>query len=115
MHKILKNNVVRKLLALFFILVFALSNTPKKALHNIFANHSDILKFETGKSKILLSKAEFHCNCNNPVVINPFISSENISFPVISVFFKERIIKNCNNLPSYKKIFFELRGPPSIT
>lgn len=114
MYKYLKNNYIRRPLAVMLIAIFALSNTPKQQLHNIFADHSDVSLSGQKSSKQNLSKAEFHCNCDNLVVIAPFIPA--------TVYFSTHITycpitfnqAKSSDLPLFQKIFFELRGPPTF-
>ena len=95
--------------------IFALSNTPTKYLHYLFADHTDF------KSKVLndtacpqLSVAGLNCHCESNVVIAPYTLSA--SFEITPLL---PIITEYPGSFSYSVIFsrsisFGLRGPPSL-
>jgi hypothetical protein len=110
-----QNKYIRKFLAVVLLAIFALSNTPTKYLHRLFANHKDFIsKTLTDSNTPQFNVSGINCHCETNVVIAPYTvatGSEVITFPpgfiaptasrVDKVFFSE-------------KFSFGLRGPPSI-
>jgi len=102
--------IIRFLSGLLLI-VFALSITPKRFLHNLFAKHIDITSKKRNDIPFQLSKSGYNCDCDNLVAESTFVSDQHIfSFPLFTSFsayiFKE--ISFC----SISKIYYPLRGPP---
>ncbi len=114
MYKYLKNNYIKRTFAVVLIAIFALSNTPKQQLHSLFAGHSDISIADYNNSKLNISKTEFHCHCDNLVVIAPFIGSLVYSLPPAFKYFSTFISEKNSELSLFQKIYFELRGPPAF-
>ncbi|MEO5967234.1 MAG: hypothetical protein ABIP68_00930 [Ferruginibacter sp.] len=112
MNKFFTNSYIRSFFALLLIIIFALSNTPKQQLHNLFAGHTDI-STNHKSSELNFSKAEFHCQCDNLVVIAPFLGSSYYTLPSAVKYFSTFVSAKKSELPLYQKIYFELRGPPA--
>ena len=56
------------------LLIFTLSITPKKYLHDCIADHNDFYSFNLTKDPSV-SKAGFDCDCEDVVVSSPFIEN----------------------------------------
>lgn len=94
---------------------FALSNTPTKYLHELFANHTDFVsKTLTNSNKPQLNVSGINCHCETNVVIAPYTVTPGFTLkPVLpnTVEFTESRI--CNIAVS-QTISFGLRGPPVV-
>lgn len=110
----IQKKLFHKTTALLLLLLFALSITPKKVLHDAVANHIDT-QATTGSFNYkvpLLSKASIHCPIDNLVVISPF---ENTLTATPTFIFSFCCIKNSKPQKSFhsaKYIIVGLRGPP---
>jgi len=107
---------LQKLMAVLLLMLFALSITPKKLLHDAVARHTDtVLKTDilnTGNP--LLSAAGIHCQTDNLVVISPFENNASVltlSIPLYYIFSNSLIRKT---FISDETIVFGLRGPPAV-
>ncbi len=109
----LQNTYIKKFFAALLLLVFALSITPTKVLHSLFANHKDSRIKNYVKSKTPgISVAGFNCSCDGLVVISPY-TSENSQISFVTPKFPN-INKSApvSNFHCADTFFFELRGPP---
>jgi hypothetical protein len=109
-----KNTIIRFINALGLSLLFLLSNTPKKLLHSIFANHIDLKKSQAvshqGQNLVPLS---FHCQCDNLVVESPFTSDVVCASFYFPKQYKKFAASLYNDIPSVYQFTFTLRGPPT--
>jgi hypothetical protein len=101
----------KTLSSILLLLVFTLGITPKKTLHNWFANHEDSTsKIPEGKTQ-QLTKAGFNCNCENLVAESHFIAP---SIPLLVNIFSAYSFFSVQE-PSFisQSLFHNnLRGPP---
>lgn len=107
-----KNIIIRSVLAVLMLAVFAFSVTPKILLHNLVADHKDTPIKSNHSNQEQYSKAGFNCNCDNLVVESPFV---NDFFPVqlsIAKQFAQQQTFFRNNFNSLHHFYLELRGPP---
>lgn len=99
------------------LLVFAFSITPKKLLHDLVANHKDvkIQTTKTGNDLPQLSKAGFHCQCDQLVVQTPFLYKAVTFSLVLPVKAVSRQARPATPIyyPSHSVSF--LRGPPVLS
>jgi hypothetical protein len=97
------------------LLLFAFSITPKKPLHDFFANHKDTPVKSSGNKTEQFSQAGFNCNCENLVVEFPFAASSFTETPGRPVIYRSvpysQIIDVFHPAPPR---YFELRGPPTV-
>ena len=108
LHKTL---FVKKAIAVFLLMVFTLGITPKKALHNLLANHTDNT-FKTSDSKSQqLSVAGFNCKCDDLVAESNFIAVTNTTYIVSAVWHSEYTLYY-SSLTSLPHLSCNLRGPP---
>jgi hypothetical protein len=113
-QKLNRSPIIRRFFAGLLLLLFAFSNTPKKTLHDFFANHKDVPVRSTGSKMVQFSQSGFNCHCEDLVVELPFISSmpplelttpapsRPVAYPAIRTAF----------FPAPPR-YFELRGPPA--
>ncbi len=109
-----KKLFIRKITALVMLMLFALSITPKKVLHDLIADHQDqkCTIDHTHDANGQMATKQYHCQTDNLVVVSPFENS----------FFSAELIINSDykivNESLDKKIFslkynvVDLRGPP---
>lgn len=96
------------------VLIFTLSITPKRYLHDIFANHTDAVSHYAEQGKSIVSKAGSNCDCDNLVGTSPcaefdeFITSPlQLQYPLFLTHYHYSVRPE----PAH---FFELRGPPVL-
>ena len=100
---------------MWLLAIFALSNTPIKVLHHLFADHTDaeiIVHF--GKGQAQLHPAGIDCHVETNVVINPYICEAGISIAEISFSFAGYTIIHKDEFHYTRLVYFELRGPPTV-
>ena len=102
----------QKFISFLLLLVFAFSATPKKLLHDLFADHTDSYAFSA--SGLVVSKDGFNCDTQDEVVSTPFLSispSSQLLSPEFLPLIKEAPLSSfiLQNLSSAK----DSRGPPS--
>ena len=71
---------LKRFIGFFLLLVFALSATPKKVLHDLFADHTDSYAYSA--TGLVVSKDGFNCDTQDEVVSTPFLSIEQSSQPL---------------------------------
>jgi hypothetical protein len=104
---------IRQILAGFLLLVFSFSITPKKFLHDAFANHKDKAAIVTSGDTPQLSNTGFICKCDNLVAESPF-TDEIVYFDFTPVqLFSVQKDATLYHFYSSAFFFFELRGPPA--
>jgi hypothetical protein len=110
-----KNIYIRKLFTIVLLAIFALSNTPTKYLHKIFANHLDFVNHTLTNSKApQLNAAGIDCHCETNVVIAPYtIASVFAIKPVVSLV-SENFTATPYQIHFSHPISFGLRGPPDL-
>lgn len=110
-----KKIFIEKILALFLLVLFAFSITPKKLLHDVFADHIDS-KCKLDHSHDLngqITTSGYNCQTDNLVIESPF---ENVSFTVtlfVPCFYTQQNDSSIRNLFSSDHFIFGLRGPPA--
>ena len=80
---------LRCITAILLLFVFTLGITPRKTLHDWFANHKDsTAKIPSGKTT-QFSKAGYNCQCDDLVAESHFVTFNNsivVNFPSINSF-----------------------------
>lgn len=104
---------ISKFAAGLLLLLFVISISPKQVLHDLFANHIDLVSNDhSGTPEI--STWSFHCQCDNFVAESPFVMVEvSPLFPPTVVFAqKSGFLKAsfCRTHPGH----VSLRGPPAL-
>lgn len=95
-------------------MVFSISITPKRYLHDLFAGHKDTITKPVEDGKARLSQSGFKCDYNTLVATSPFTEySDEIEIKTLSVYPSFFVSLST---PVYRSphAFFELRGPPSL-
>jgi hypothetical protein len=104
---------IRRLLAGFFLLLFAFCATPKRFLHDILANHRDaqtIADFPVEQ----IGSSGFHCHVDDLVVVAPFLPEIQSAAPII---FSTSPVHFSEPLSLFKIRYLahaDGRGPPAI-
>jgi hypothetical protein len=94
-------------------MVFALSVTPKRFLHNIFARHIDSKSANKSDKPYQLSNSGYNCDNDNLVAESTFVNEQNsFQFPVF-ISYSSYLIKSIS-YSSKSVIFSFLRGPPAV-
>ena len=109
------NNYIKKSLAVVLLAIFALSNTPTKYLHHLFADHADFKgKVVNNSSVPQLSVTGLNCHCESNVVIAPYTLSGSFEvnplLPTITAYPESLSY----SIILFGSISFGLRGPPSV-
>jgi hypothetical protein len=105
--------IIRKIAAVFLLLLFAFCITPKMLLHELIADHKDTPFTSNNSSSQQFEYSGFRCNCDNLVVESPFVNyyiTQEVVFPKFNSNHSDFFATN----PVFSHSFyFELRGPPS--
>lgn len=110
------HKTIRQFLAFLMLVVFALSITPQKLVHDLVAKHLDPTSCSVHKDLPIeqIEKSELHCTFDFQVATTPFVHYDfTIQLPVIvparpsSLPFLELSIQQLS-------LVADSRGPPSI-
>ena len=96
------------------LVIFALSITPKKLLHDLVANHRDkqALSF-ADNSTSQINRAVFNCHCDNLVVESPFTDDYSPIIFINPAVFAQHKLLPVADFCSARHLLFGLRGPPA--
>jgi hypothetical protein len=95
--------------------IFALSNTPTKYLHQLFANHKDFIsKTSTASNNPQFNVTGINCHCESNVVIAPYTPANNFKIASSVPVFSGYTITAIHTTIFSESISFGLRGPPSV-
>ncbi|WP_127130974.1 hypothetical protein [Pseudoflavitalea rhizosphaerae] len=95
------------------LLLFALSITPKKLLHDLIVHHEDDINYHIANSPGFV-KSGFHCDTDHNVAESPFASGDPLTIsgpPVEFVSFNDAVNSSLHSITVF---YFSLRGPPAI-
>ena len=93
------------------LIVFALSITPKRFLHNVFAKHIDSRNQKNDTHPYQLSLSGYNCDTDNIVAESAFVADQHtIVFPLF-ISFSSYTLRNIS-FTSPPEIYSALRGPP---
>jgi hypothetical protein len=110
-----RNIIIRKSFAIILLAIFALSNTPTKYLHKLFANHTDFIsKTLTDSNSPQINPAGINCHCESNVVIAPYTVGSVFKIEHVFPEFSEYTIAGIYKIIFSESFSFGLRGPPSI-
>ena len=111
-----RNIYIRKFFGVLLLACFALSNTPTKYLHWLFANHKDsVSKTLTDSNKAQINAPGIDCHCETNVVIAPYTMQNAVVIkPLVPVFFNYAAT-TISAIVFSQSISFGLRGPPTIS
>jgi hypothetical protein len=106
-----KPHPLKSVSTLLLLLVFALGITPKKTLHDLFANHKDSTTLVPGGNTKQYTKAGINCNCENLVAESHFVAFSNdvrLNSTTVHSFYLDCLppLVNISLFHNY------LRGPP---
>jgi hypothetical protein len=105
---------IRKSFAIILLAIFALSNTPTKYLHKLFANHTDFVsKTLTDSNNPQLNVAGINCHCETNVVIAPYTIQSAFIITPVSPVFPEFSFSGIYKITFSESVSFGLRGPPA--
>lgn len=99
-------------ISLMLLVLFALSITPKKTLHDILVHHQDdIVNFHQQEAAV--SKSGYHCDTDNWVAESPFTGEQTVTqftqpLPVF-IHVNDAVNASLHTLPVF---YAALRGPP---
>lgn len=110
-----RNIFITKVFAIAALAIFALSNTPTKYLHKLFANHSDFVSHTLTNSKVpQLNTSGINCHCESNVVIAPFTAASIVGIKPVVVVITETFVLKSFQFYFFDPISFGLRGPPAL-
>lgn len=115
MPPLIKNKYIRNFTAVWLLAIFALSNTPIKILHHLFANHTDqqtIVHYGNGQPQLQVTGIDCHVESN--VVINPYIFGTAFIITGITSSFADYTITQKDEVHFTRLVYIELRGPPLV-
>ena len=108
---LIRSGHIIKFLSGLLLLIFALSITPKRYLHNIFAKHIDNQHKKYSDKPYQLTNSGYNCDTDNLVAQSTFISDyTSLEFPLFSSF--STYVLNKIFFSSRIEIYSPLRGPP---
>ncbi|MEO8854046.1 MAG: hypothetical protein ABI359_09715 [Ginsengibacter sp.] len=110
-----RNIYIRKFFGVLLLGIFALSNTPTKYLHALFANHTDFVsKTLTDSNNPQINAPGIDCHCQSNVVIAPYTMQSSVVIkppvPVFGDYTVSGILQTIQSQP----LSLGLRGPPFI-
>lgn len=111
-----KSLIIRKLLAGFFMAVFAFGITPKITLHNLVATHIDgraKTSVPEQQAPTQLSTASFNCQCDNLISESPFVASSEAAYTTVETAFAAYKRVYVEAVYSTQQFCSSLRGPPA--
>ena len=96
------------------LVIFALSITPKKLLHDLVANHRDkqALSF-ADNSTSQINRAVFNCHCDNLVAESSFTDDYSPIIFLTPGVFAKRSSSPVVCFYATRHFIFGLRGPPA--
>ncbi|HEY5406896.1 MAG TPA: hypothetical protein VIJ92_07410, partial [Ginsengibacter sp.] len=106
-----KSQSLKYISASLLLFVFTLGITPRKTLHDWFANHKDSTSSIPASNTEKLSKAGFNCKCDDLVAESHFVTFSSfivVNFQSFNSFFSF----NIPSLVSLSLFHNNLRGPP---
>jgi hypothetical protein len=74
--------LIKRFLAVFFLMLFSFCVTPKRFLHDLLANHKDAQSSATLPFQQIAASG-FHCHVDDLVVVAPFLPGIQTIEPVI--------------------------------
>lgn len=109
-----KKKVIKKIVALAMLIVFAFSITPTIVFHNWLADHSDTVRKTSSSTGEQLGKITFHCHCDNIVAESPFTEPGKLIAQQAVSFFVEEQLVTIVQITTAAVISYSLRGPPVV-
>jgi hypothetical protein len=111
---LIKNLIIKKIIAAAMLIVFAFSITPTIFFHNWLANHTDSVNKNSQSNKDQVGKKLFNCHCDNIVAESPFTDSDYFKvLPAQPIFSNIKAGKPAH-FSSSQPVSYSLRGPPLV-
>ncbi len=111
LFQLINNINIKRFLSGLLLIVFALSITPKRYLHEAFAKHADSRHKKTNDKPFQVSIAGYNCDIDNLVAEPVFVAIQNpVESPLFSSF-SSYTLKNIS-FSSSSGIYTQFRGPP---
>lgn len=100
-------------ISLMLLVLFALSITPKKSLHDILVHHQDEI-VNHHQQEASVSKSGYHCDTENWVAESPFTGEQPVNqlTEPLPLFIQVNDAVNAS-LHSLPVLYAALRGPPA--
>jgi hypothetical protein len=109
------NRFIQSFFAVMLLAIFALSNTPTRVLHQLFAKHTDFTVTTSDNSHTpQLSVAGIDCHCQSNVVMAPYTFEKASTIKENAPCFVAYTIARVSNISFAQPITFALRGPPPL-
>ncbi|HEX3025464.1 MAG TPA: hypothetical protein VHP12_09650, partial [Chitinophagaceae bacterium] len=109
------DNSLKKLTAMFLLVIFMFSITPKRVLHSIFANHTDsqtVNLNSSAKRVAQIFKSGFNCQIDSLVVESSFLQPVSDCGVLLNRHFSILKIKKYAPFAISPANDISLRGPP---
>lgn len=106
-------NIIKQSAASFLLLVFILSATPKRFLHDVIANHQHQAHYNKNNHQAAVTVAGFNCQIDNLVVDIPFDVVETLQFAFHKQFFSTYTQSLYQYSFTAQHVIIALRGPPA--
>lgn len=110
-----KTVFIQRVLAGFFLLLFAFGNTPRLTLHNLVANHKDTRtrQYNINSQGTQLGNAGINCQCDHLVMESPFVEAGEKPVQALLFFYPSFQPGYTEVMPAASMPVFFLRGPPA--
>ena len=102
---------IKRFLSGLLLVIFALSITPKRFLHDVFAEHIDNRQQKSNEAPNQLTNAGYNCDNDNLVAESNFIHNQQIFSAPVLISFSAYIFHHIS-FTSVTGIYSSLRGPP---
>ena len=96
------------------LVLFALSGTPKKFLHDLVASHRDSRSKFASSTQAGLQQSIYSCHIEDLVVEAPFIATATAGLPPAPRVYTGGFVEMTARLHAFFPVFYSLRGPPAI-
>jgi hypothetical protein len=112
---VIQHPILKRFLSGALLVLFALSITPKKVLHDWIVNHTDGVTHTVKSDVAQLTKDGFNCNCQNLVAESPFTADYQSVDIKPGQSFVEHPAIHLHQVYTSSYFFFQHRGPPSFS
>ncbi len=112
--KLYSNLTIKKLVASFMLLLFAISVAPKQLLHDVVTGHKHNYAKPGDGLKVQTPKNNFQCGWRNDAVESPFTHESSIQPCNLLPVYTSYIYCYIRNYQSAEQLFSSLRGPPCL-
>ena len=106
---------IRKIGAIFLLVVFSVSTAPKNFFHDVLAHHQDVVGSDHQETSTACVHAQhFHCLCDELVVTLPFVLEKDGFLGEVTF---AGVTRKCVYSPGHAQFVFSEksgRGPPRV-